>query len=529
MPRRAAGLLGVVTAAAVLVGCQSPTQPAATEFILPTISATGHTGSSPDRVVGSSDAVPDGMVPAPEGTGYQRYFTQQLRWRGCQEEALAEANLQCATFLAPLDWADPDGPWAVTISMARSVHRSGSGLVLFVNPGGPGASAREFVTRFPATGLEGFDIVGVDPRGSGASTPVVCGDAAATDAYFAVDASPDTPAEQDALVAAQRQFNEACRQHSGILLDHISSESTVHDHELARRLMGVDTYSWFGVSYGTYLGTLMAVLYPDRVERGVFDSAVNPDPDDEVIQAEGFDRSFVAFADWCAGQPTCTLGATRDEVVDTVVAWLDQLDGAPIRAGDQRLLTQSLAVWGIMIFLYFDADSYHDLATVLQAAMSGTPDHLLRAADIMNGRDDTGQYETMTYAFPAIRCADESDEGVDAAWQWWAQDQVRAPIFARLSGPDLICPLWTARPSATPDVSGTSSPPILVVQNTGDSATPFHNAEVMVDKLSDATLLVRESAGHGAYGQGSACIDDAVVRFLVDGTRPISGTRCTNG
>lgn len=525
MSRWAARLLAAASAVALLGACQTPP---VDDFVLPTISETQQVGSSPDRETESVDVVPEGMVAAPEGSGYQRYLTQKLRWRTCEDETLARAGMQCATFLAPLDWADPDGPWAVTISMARSRHLSGSGRVLFVNPGGPGAPAQEFAARFEASGLDEFDIVGLDPRGSGASTPVVCGDGEQTDAYFNADLSPDDASEQEALVAAQRSFNESCREHSGVLLDHISSIEAVHDHELARRLMGVDTVSWYGVSYGTWLGALMGLLYPDRVDQLVLDSVVSPDVDDEVIQAEGFDQAFEAFADWCAGETTCTLGASGQEVVDAVVAWLDRLDAQPLLASDQRLLTQSQAVAGILIFLYFDADTYQELANVIEAAMSGVPDHLLGAADLMNGREQNGQYETMTYAFPAIRCADESDEGVEAAWQAWAQDQARAPVFARLSGPDLTCPLWTARPVETPDLSGISSP-VLVVQNTGDSATPFHNAEVMVSTLPDATLLIREAPGHGAYGEGSSCVDDAVAAFLDDGIRPESGTRCTDG
>ena len=193
------------------------------------------------------------------------------------------------------------------------------------------------------------------------------------------------------------------------------------------------------------------------------------------------------------------------------------------------MLTQSLAVSGILVFLYFNSEAYPQLANVLLAAVNGHPDFLLQAADLMNDRDADGSYDTLMYAFPAIRCADEADEGITAAWQEWEKNQTRAPVFGRLSGVDLVCPLWTAVPDPVPDFSAKEAPPLLVVQNTGDSATPFHNAEVMAAKLETATLVVRESAGHGAFGDGSSCIDQIVVDYLVNGDVPAEGTRCTDG
>lgn len=528
------GVLAAAAALVTLTACQGLTQPPPQDssdaaFVLPTITKTLDLGSSPDRVVTTSDAIPPGVVPAPEGSGYQKYFNQKLKWADCETDDLKDAKMRCAEFLAPLDWENPDGEWAITIAMASSHRGGGQKKILFVNPGGPGAPARDYAAHFQMDGLEEFAVVGVDPRGTGGSTPVVCGDGPQTDAFFGVDASPEDQAEREQLIAAQRQFNEQCRENSGILLDHISTVETVHDHNLARRLMGKETFSYYGVSYGTYVGSLLALLYPDRVERQVLDSTVSLDPDDTVSQAEGFDQSFEAFANWCAGEADCALGDSRDEVVNKVTSWLDELDQTPLATSDGRFLTQSLAASGILQFMYFDEESYGDLANVLLAAMNGQPDYLLFAADFMNQRLESGEYDSMTYAFPAISCADEPDSGVDQAWEDWAEDQQKAPILARVSGAGLACQLWPAAPAQMPDFTDTHSSPILIVQNTGDSATPFHDAEVMTQKLVDSTLLVRESPGHGAYAAGSKCVDDAVVAFLTDGTTPAEGTRCTDG
>jgi pimeloyl-ACP methyl ester carboxylesterase len=64
------------------------------------------------------------------------------------------------------------------LKMADQANRIGS---LFLNPGGPGGSAIEFVRTAPPAAFQlfaQFDVVGFDSRGLGASRPAVlgCGD-----------------------------------------------------------------------------------------------------------------------------------------------------------------------------------------------------------------------------------------------------------------------------------------------------------------------------------------------------------------
>lgn len=529
--RLAVGLL----AAALLSGCVPPQDsggtgssaaPTAAEFTLPAPGAVYHEGTSPDRpTLEVSNVRPPGFVRPPAGHGYQRYLDQKLTWWDCE-------GLRCATFSAPLDWHDPDGQ-AITIAMrmspASAAQRSG---VLFINPGGPGASAQDYVSGFQTAGLEGFDIIGLDSRGSGASTPVVCGTGAQTDVYYDADSTPDDQAERDALIDAQRDFNNQCRQHSGPLLDHISSIETIYDYDLARQLLGEQKLNFYGVSYGTFLGAVYAELYPQHVARMVLDSAVNLTPSTDVIQAQGFDLSLRNFAAWCAQNPSgCGLGATEQEVVDAVVGFLNGLDTHPLPTTSARQLTQSLAVSGVVLYFYFGADVYSALAQVLSYTMgSGDGTYLLQAADVLNDRNPDGSYGELAYAFPAIRCADETDKGVQDSFDVWVgRDTQLAPIFGPLFGPDLVCPLWTAEPAPQIDFSGVGAPPLLVIQNTGDSATPFRNAEIMVAQLESATLVVRDAPGHGAYASGSACMDAIVVDYLDDGLVPAPGTRCSDG
>ena len=155
------------------------------------------------------DVRPAGFADPPPGTGLQRYQAQKLEWRECLRE------LTCARVLVPLDYDKPDEA-AITLIMARRAATGPRRLgTLFINPGGPGGSGIEYATFFNNRGLEGYDIVGWDPRGVGASTPVECFGEDDLDRYYAMDASPDDGAELAARIEAVRAFGQSCLERSG--------------------------------------------------------------------------------------------------------------------------------------------------------------------------------------------------------------------------------------------------------------------------------------------------------------------------
>lgn len=251
---------------------------------------------SPDRpAAGSaataSKATPEGFVAPPPGQGKQRYAAQTIAWADCPEQR----GVECASVIVPLDWDEPDGQ-AITLAMARKRGSGDHVGTLFVNPGGPGGSGRSMAASFDLSPYPGHDVIGWDPRGSGGSTPVVCGDQAQTDAYNAADPTPANAGQLNALKAASQAFAEQCRASSGVLLDHISTIDTARDLDYLRWLVSDEKLTFLGISYGTFIGATYAELYPQRVGRMVLDSAVNITDNQTVIQAMGFDASLADFA-----------------------------------------------------------------------------------------------------------------------------------------------------------------------------------------------------------------------------------------
>ena len=93
----------------------------------------------------------------------------------------------------------PSRPARPPGSGSRCTKVDGATRSLFVNPGGPGGSAIDFadvlVSRFSSDLRDRFDVVGVDPRGVGLSTPLTCLSDQEFDLSAAGDPDPDDAAE----------------------------------------------------------------------------------------------------------------------------------------------------------------------------------------------------------------------------------------------------------------------------------------------------------------------------------------------
>lgn len=518
--RRAYGVLGLVLALA-LSACalpvprvpdSTPTPPAtpsARPSATPTPSAPRSAqprGGRPVQPIPS--VVPKGYADPPRGAGLARYARQSLRWQPCGD------RLTCAAVLAPLDYAKPDGT-AITLALARREATSRKLGTLFVNPGGPGGSGISYASYFDRAGLEGYDIVGWDPRGVGYSTPVVCMGPPELDRYYALDASPDDKAEERTRLAAVREFGRSCLQRSGGLLEHVSTVETVRDLDLLRGLVGDDRINYFGSSYGTRIGSLYAELYPDRVGRMVLDGSVNiTGSDDTITQTEGFERALNHFATWCARQQ-CRLGDSRAAVLKRVKAYLERLDAEPAPV-DGRMLTQQLGVDGVFYSMYGGEPSWGRLRDALVAGIfDGKASEMLALGDRSNFRRDDGSYDQLSYSFPAVRCLDSQDSSLRDVQAQYARVSKAAPVLGRLGGADLACALWpVASAPPQPAIDGAGARPIVVIGTTGDPATPYEYAVDMADRLKSGVLITFRGEGHLAYDQ-SECVGRLVRDYLV--------------
>ncbi|GAA4818448.1 alpha/beta hydrolase [Streptomyces ziwulingensis] len=477
---------------------------------------------------------------------------QKLGWRDCPAPSPAQGGgtapsplpdgdaWQCATMKAPLDWDDPEGDTlGLELIRARASgaadRRIGS---LIFNFGGPGGSG---VTTLPAFGQDyeklntRYDLVSFDPRGVGRSVPVECLDDAQLDTYFQQDATPDDAAERTELVANTKKFNAACEKNSEKMLPHVATTDAARDMDLMRQVLGDDKLHYFGISYGTELGGVYAHLFPEKVGRAVFDAVVDPTQNSEqgsLGQAKGFQRALDNFAENCVSQTEdCPLGDSAQNVKDRIAKLLKDLDSRPIPGIRPRELTQTAATSGIAQSLY-SKDFWEYLTEGLEQAYDGDGRVLMVLSDSLNGRGENGEYSNITAANVAINCADDKPR-YDSAYVRRRLPEFRSasPLFGDYLAWSMVsCTDWAVAGAADhPAVRADGAPPILVVGNTGDPATPYEGARKMVDALGAGVgvELTYKGEGHGAYDSKNTCVRNAVDGYLLDGRTPKAKTVCS--
>ncbi|NIH82298.1 pimeloyl-ACP methyl ester carboxylesterase [Amycolatopsis viridis] len=498
--------------------------------------------------VTTESAGPAGPVPA----GLDRFYAQPLTWGACApyatsddvRSAFGRTDLQCARLTVPLDYGKPQGD-TITIGVLRhkasdSAHRVGA---LVLNPGGPGASgmsaAAGISSQVAGTDLgKRFDLVGFDPRGIGASEPeVTCLTDTERDQERSEDLDTDgSPAGVARQEAESKEFAAKCAQRTKYgtgMLANLGTRDVVRDMDVLRSALGEQKLTYLGYSYGTRLGSTYAEAFPQNVRAMVLDGAVDPNEDEVsslVAQGRGFGVAFNDFTKWCAARQDCALGADPSAATRAFQDLVRPLIDHPVRLRDGRELTFDDATLGTIQALY-SQQLWSPLNAGLNELKEGQGTTLMALADQYNERDSSGHYTNTQDAFTAIRCVDDPPV-TDRAEILTAENRYdqAAPFLddGRPNGAALDpCAFWpvpnTSQPHE-PNVSGV--PPVLVISTTNDPATPYQ-AGVNLAKAMKGALLTFEGTQHTVFLQGISCVDRIGSDYLINGTLPPEGARCT--
>ena len=82
--------------------------------------------------------------------------------------------------------------------------------------------------------------------------------------------------------------------------------------DVLRAALGDAKLTYLGKSYGTYLGTWYAQLFPAHVRALVLDGAIDPASSSlrmNIVQAQGFEVALRAFVADCVAPPAAPWGA----------------------------------------------------------------------------------------------------------------------------------------------------------------------------------------------------------------------------
>ena len=482
--------------------------------------------SSPTSVPAEATRPPQGME------GAKKFYDQKLDWSSC-------GSNECTKLKVPMSYEQPDGR-QIEIAVLRAPATGTRLGSLVFNPGGPGASGVDFAAHpdqiVGRPVRRAYDVVGFDPRGVGRSSPIDCVDDSALDAFIGTEVTPDDPAEEQQWAGEAKAFAEACGANAGPLLAHVSTVDVAKDLDILRAALGETRLTYLGKSYGTFIGSTYADLFPDKVGRFVLDGVVPPELSFQEVnlgQAQGFERASRAWAAACVEEGDCPLGTSVDGVMAGLRDLLASLDQQPLsRTGDPSVtkLTEGWASLGIAYAMY-EQRLWSQLDDALRDVVDEQDGRkLMRLADGYAHRKPGGGYDnSFMEPFYAVSCLDRPDSPRVADYEKAEQNSLAtAPTW----GPYLVwnslpCGFWPVKATNPPHkISAEGSALIVVVGTTRDPATPYEWSVKLHDELANSTLITFDGDGHTAYTRSNSCVDKAIDAYYVKGTAPPADLKC---
>ena len=510
-------------------------------LVLAAVSAAGCSGSPApaSRASSGPPSATSSALPSSAHTGslpstLAQYYAQHLDWKSCAQ------YFECAWLYVPFDYSRP--AWrrfalpVVKLPAAGPGKRIGS---LVINPGGPGGSGVQYALgartgEFTQAVLDRFDIVGFDPRGVGNSVPAVhCMTGPQLDKFFATDDSPANSAQLAAVVSESKLYASQCAKNAGPLLPYVGTANSAKDMDVLRAALGDSALTYLGKSYGTDLGDSYARQFPSHVRALVLDGAVNPSLSGiqlDEAQAQGFETAFGQFASWCATQSDCPFGKNASAAEPAVAALLTKATAHPLSSqlGDGQSADGSMLLTGIASALYVRQEWPTLKEALTEALTTGDGTVLVELANVLEERNQNGTYSNLSDVENSVDCIDRPWPRSLPAWQQAAASAARsAPLFgASIVWGSLTCAYWPVPPAPAAAAASGKAPPILVVGDLHDPATPYAWAQALSHELPSGVLLGWNGEGHTSYMEGSSCIDDAVDEYLTALKAPRSGTVC---
>ncbi|TCO55764.1 alpha/beta hydrolase [Actinocrispum wychmicini] len=443
-----------------------------------------------------------------------------VQWRACPEDA-AWPGLECSTVQVPLDYRQPNGRKIdIAISRLASQHPAQRRGVLLTNPGGPGQGGLQWAGQLgqglPQAVRDAYDVIGMDPRGVGHSTPVTCD---LTEEQKAQGNLPyaNNPGDVVKQAGIAKTVAQQCAtSETGYLLQHVTTANAARDLDRIRAALGEPKISYHGVSYGTYLGAVYTQLFPQRTDRIVLDSNLGPGGYDRTAMrlfGRGMADRFPDFAKFAAADnATYGLGATPEEVTAKFFELAARLDRKPVGGVDGSLFR------GLTFGILFSDFRMPELAGNWRLLDRGQP---LPPAVPASDNASAARLYTL--------CGDSNWPKSVLRYQVDVEvDRVKYPMLGASGANITPCAFWPAEPVEPPvRITGEGPSNVLLLQNLRDPGTPLAGAQKLRRAFGDrARMVTVDAGGHGSLFAKNKCGDNAVTTFLTTGQRPARDLAC---
>jgi pimeloyl-ACP methyl ester carboxylesterase len=457
---------------------------------------------------------------------------QSINWGPCSQADLQAAGAQCGYLSVPLNYSNPSGP-QIQLAVSRILHTSSAKNyqgVLITNPGGPGGPGLDLNTfLIPVLRHEGFkaaaddyDWIGFDPRGVGASIPAI----SCKPNYLGPDRPnyvPWTPSLLNTWESRSESYASACANQSAeqtALLHNMTTVDNAEDVNSIREALGVSQITYYGFSWGTDLGQTYATLYPQTVRRLILDSNVNmtrPGFDDFNLDQDGpFNTNEDDWFAWLAKYHSVYhLGATEQAVQTLFYNTEDSLENNPaggVVGPDEWVDTflepayfeETWIEWGQVFSDYINKHKTNELVQLYDAVDSPGNDNELAVYLSVLCTDSPWPTDWNTWTSASWA------EFQLAPFETWGNTWFNAP-----------CQSWPVAAGPQFQVNGSGIQNALLIDETGDAATPFEGS-LVTRQLFPNSVLLAEPGGtsHADSLNGDLCVDRTIAHYLKSGTLP---------
>jgi pimeloyl-ACP methyl ester carboxylesterase len=442
-----------------------------------------------------------------------------ISWSPCPKAT----GYLCGTLVVPMDYGDlSQGSLQLSVIEHPVTHSRG---VIVFNPGGPGESGvliLPILASFvPVSVKSQFTLVSFDERGTGSSDPLLCG---------------PSPAQAGSAVAGTESASQtfeglfhSCQTKFPQLFPSVDTTTSARDMNSLRIALGVDRINYYGLSYGTVLGSVYRQLYPAHVQSMVLDGAVDANlslATDATLEAPAIQAALLHVLMNCTTVSGCDLGPEAVSFYERLAARLAEKplpppghgDDLPVTVGD--LMTATL--------LYLSAPSFTSgYFSALQSAANGNGAPLRSVAvELETDLNDN----SLVGPLWSITCNDAEAHPNAAATESLAQSLAsRFPLGgAEAVANNLIgCPGWADTTGALRHLNPISTDPPLVIGNTGDPNTPYAAAHLLADAIG-GRLVTYVGYGHSwlLNGSSNTCMQQVVSNYLIRGVLPAPSTSC---
>ena len=267
--------------------------------------------------------------------------------------------------------------------------------------------------------------------------------------------------------------------------------------DVLRAALGDKKLTYYGASYGTYLGAKYAQLFPKRIRAMVLDGAVDPAEntiDSTSVQAKGFETDLRGLPRTGASGGNCPLGqrSARSQGPRPARGAGDRASGAGRAAASAR---GSSSRGSPRALLHVRVVGAADGAAAARSGQRWGHARVLRRADRAPQRRHLQQPGGVQHRHQLHRPAvADAIAAYDAAAKRARKGS--AALRHDILYSSLPCAFWQVPPveQAHP-VTALGAPPILVVGTTHDPATPYVWAQALAEQLGAGVLVTSTATG----------------------------------